>query len=447
MFDEEFAGLPGPGLLLAAGDNVGASPPNSGLLQDRPAIDVENLWGLDATSLGNHEFDYGVARLLEHIRSRELPVPGDERRRERRRATLPDWLEPSKVFTVNGIQVGVIGAELESTPELVSAGATAGLTFLPEAPADQGRVPAPEGARRQRPGRRHPPGHGVRPERHRQRPRRAVGGPDPRDRGRAPGHDRRRDDRRPHPPGLQPDARQHPHHRGDQRRHELLGPAADGPGRRRRLGRRRDARRRQTSASPAGRTSRPSSPQRTPPSSRSCPRSSAPRGATSSAIRTRRNESGDGQPRRGRDARQVPRGGGGVHELGRPPGRPPVRPAERRRGLVRHHPRRAVRASCRSATRPSVDDAHRGPDEGRVRERLLGRSATRPSTPDGSRRSRGSGPRSTATGRASSSTASGRRPRASPRSRSRTATPSGSSPTTSCTPAATATPSSRPAPT
>jgi 2',3'-cyclic-nucleotide 2'-phosphodiesterase (5'-nucleotidase family) len=41
---------------------------------------------------------------------------------------------PSKVFTVNGIKVGVIGAELESTPELVSAGATAGLTFLPEAP-------------------------------------------------------------------------------------------------------------------------------------------------------------------------------------------------------------------------------------------------------------------------------------------------------------------------
>jgi 2',3'-cyclic-nucleotide 2'-phosphodiesterase (5'-nucleotidase family) len=38
------------------------------------------------------------------------------------------------VFTVNGIKVGVIGAELESTPELVSAGATADLTFLPEAP-------------------------------------------------------------------------------------------------------------------------------------------------------------------------------------------------------------------------------------------------------------------------------------------------------------------------
>jgi 2',3'-cyclic-nucleotide 2'-phosphodiesterase (5'-nucleotidase family) len=41
---------------------------------------------------------------------------------------------PSKVFTIDGTKVGVIGAELQSTPELVSAGATAGLTFLAEAP-------------------------------------------------------------------------------------------------------------------------------------------------------------------------------------------------------------------------------------------------------------------------------------------------------------------------
>ena len=37
--------------ILAGGDNVGASPPNSGLLQDVPAIDVENAWPLDATDL------------------------------------------------------------------------------------------------------------------------------------------------------------------------------------------------------------------------------------------------------------------------------------------------------------------------------------------------------------------------------------------------------------
>ncbi len=73
MFDEEFASLPGPGLLLASGDNVGASPANSGLLEDMPAIDVENAWGLDATSLGNHEFDYGIDRLKAHIARADFP--------------------------------------------------------------------------------------------------------------------------------------------------------------------------------------------------------------------------------------------------------------------------------------------------------------------------------------------------------------------------------------
>ena len=133
MFDEEFASLGQDGLLVAAGDNVGASPPNSGLLEDMPTIAAENLWGLDASSLGNHEFDYGVERLLEHIDLADFPFLATNVI-EDSTGELPDWLQPSKVFTVNGIKVGVIGAELESTPELVSAGATEGLTFLPEAP-------------------------------------------------------------------------------------------------------------------------------------------------------------------------------------------------------------------------------------------------------------------------------------------------------------------------
>ena len=43
-------------------------------------------------------------------------------------------MTPSKVFSVNGVRVGVIGAGLKDTPELVSAGATAGLEFLDEGP-------------------------------------------------------------------------------------------------------------------------------------------------------------------------------------------------------------------------------------------------------------------------------------------------------------------------
>lgn len=133
LFDEEAATLPGPALLLASGDNVGASPANSGLLEDRPAIDVENAWGLDATSYGNHEFDYGVPRLLAHQARANFPFLATNIL-DAATGQLPPWVQPSKVFVVNGVKVGVIGAELKQTPELVSAGATAGLLFDDEVP-------------------------------------------------------------------------------------------------------------------------------------------------------------------------------------------------------------------------------------------------------------------------------------------------------------------------
>ncbi len=132
MFDEESDSLPGRTLLLAAGDNVGASPPNSALLDDRPAIDVENAWGLDATAFGNHEFDFGVARILAHQERANFPFLSanivDEATGD-----YPDFIEPSAVFNVNGTRVGVIGATVRNTPELVAAGNTAGLSFLDEA--------------------------------------------------------------------------------------------------------------------------------------------------------------------------------------------------------------------------------------------------------------------------------------------------------------------------
>ncbi|WP_244929011.1 5'-nucleotidase C-terminal domain-containing protein [Nocardioides sp. W7] len=133
LFDEELDALPGQGLTLSGGDNVGASPPNSALLQDLPAIDVANAWGLDATAYGNHEFDYGVSRLLQHQARAGFPFLATNIVDEAT-GKAPPWVTPSKVFRVNGVKVGVIGAALEQTPELVAAGATEGLTFLPEAP-------------------------------------------------------------------------------------------------------------------------------------------------------------------------------------------------------------------------------------------------------------------------------------------------------------------------
>jgi 2',3'-cyclic-nucleotide 2'-phosphodiesterase (5'-nucleotidase family) len=132
MFDEEAAQFERGALLFASGDNVGASPANSGLLQDRPAIEVENAWGLDATSYGNHEFDYGVERLLMHQENANFPFLGANIVDETTMRN-PDWVQGTHVLRYGTRRIGVIGIELADTPELVSAGATEGLAFLDEA--------------------------------------------------------------------------------------------------------------------------------------------------------------------------------------------------------------------------------------------------------------------------------------------------------------------------
>jgi len=130
MFDEEASLLPGTALLFASGDNVGATPANSGLLEDMPAIDVENAWGLNATSYGNHEFDYGVERLLRHQARANFPFLGANIV-ETATGLNPEWVQGSGIWWFGDVPIGVIGIELPNTPELVKPGATAGLTFLP----------------------------------------------------------------------------------------------------------------------------------------------------------------------------------------------------------------------------------------------------------------------------------------------------------------------------
>jgi hypothetical protein len=79
------------------------------LLEDMPAIDVENAWGLDATSYGNHEFDYGIDRLVRHQLRATFPFLAVNIV-ETRTGVEPFWVERSRVFEVNGVKVGVIGA-------------------------------------------------------------------------------------------------------------------------------------------------------------------------------------------------------------------------------------------------------------------------------------------------------------------------------------------------
>lgn len=70
------AGKPnGKSIRVQAGDMVGASPANSGLLQDEPTIKVFNQMGFDYGTIGNHEFDEGLAE-FNRILTGQAPQVG-----------------------------------------------------------------------------------------------------------------------------------------------------------------------------------------------------------------------------------------------------------------------------------------------------------------------------------------------------------------------------------
>lgn len=151
-------GYEGRALLVHAGDQVGASPPASGLLQDEPSIALLNLLANEhcalpskddprcnvVGTLGNHEFDEGVPELLRLLRGGNsskgpfLQTPYTGARfpyvsaNVMEHATNKPLLPTYVVRTVGGVQVGVIGAVLQGAKRLLNPASPglAGLDFV-----------------------------------------------------------------------------------------------------------------------------------------------------------------------------------------------------------------------------------------------------------------------------------------------------------------------------
>jgi len=108
-------------LTLSGGDSVGASPVTSGLFGDKPTMTILNMMGLNADTLGNHNFDRGST----YLRTELIPM-----------ATFPylaanvvypnkkyprEW-KASQIFSFDGFRLGVVGYTLPELPSLVFPG-------------------------------------------------------------------------------------------------------------------------------------------------------------------------------------------------------------------------------------------------------------------------------------------------------------------------------------
>ncbi len=151
----------------SAGDLVGASPPESALLMDEPAIMFMNLMGNDKCSagdrlnpacnvvatLGNHEFDETLSELKRLVEGGNHPkgpflqdpwpgaafpyVAANVVKKDTGRPIFPPYV----VKDADGVPMAFIGAVLKETKNMVMPTHVAGLDFLDEAQAINSYIP------------------------------------------------------------------------------------------------------------------------------------------------------------------------------------------------------------------------------------------------------------------------------------------------------------------
>lgn len=97
-------------LYLNAGDLVQGTPVST-IFNGTPVFEIANLMGLDVSTLGNHEFDYGWRRVLEFKRIARYPLLSANVVDDDGKSITG---QPYVIKTVGGIRVGIIGVVLEN---------------------------------------------------------------------------------------------------------------------------------------------------------------------------------------------------------------------------------------------------------------------------------------------------------------------------------------------
>lgn len=135
-------------ITVAAGDLIGASPLVSAYFLDEPTIMALNRLGLSLASVGNHEFDHGVAELRRmqnggcEVHTQRVPCRLDKPFEGARFTYLAGnvlddsgkTLFPATAIRRFGpVRIGFIGLTLKETGEITSPAGTKGYHFTDEA--------------------------------------------------------------------------------------------------------------------------------------------------------------------------------------------------------------------------------------------------------------------------------------------------------------------------
>ena len=112
-------------VFAAAGDLIGATTFESFVQDDEPTIEALNEAGLDVSSVGNHEFDQGYEDLVGRVQGLAdwEYIGANVEEPEGRDDLAETWTK-----TVDGVEIGFVGAVTEDLPALVSPAGIEGVT-------------------------------------------------------------------------------------------------------------------------------------------------------------------------------------------------------------------------------------------------------------------------------------------------------------------------------
>ena len=121
--ENERAKAEGSSVLLSAGDNIGASTYVSSSQKDEPTIDYLNALGLDASAMGNHEYDRGFKDFSERVLAGEHKAEFPHLAAnvyKKGTKELSDGVKDYEIIEKDGIKIAVIGVVTQETATLVS---------------------------------------------------------------------------------------------------------------------------------------------------------------------------------------------------------------------------------------------------------------------------------------------------------------------------------------
>src|SRR5881227_3055178 len=103
-------------ILLNAGD-VAQGTPVSTIFHGLPVFEIANLLGIDAATLGNHEFDYGWPQAQKFLKTFKYPTVTANLTNSKGK----DFTDkPYFILKVNGLRVAIIGGMTENLKSLTT---------------------------------------------------------------------------------------------------------------------------------------------------------------------------------------------------------------------------------------------------------------------------------------------------------------------------------------